>query len=331
MENYNSFIELLKRFDIGRSFERVDEWGNEIDENGNIIDTFSYNGFPCDRFEDIEVYENHLNDLFKIAFIDIKKAVDGLLINSNNPSLLDIFFKSKIDDLNELEKIIEKRNDEVTEKKIDNSFLYHEAKKNFEEDGGGDDVDTAKSIIEMFEDFWMWKRYEELYYRGNMDMFELAEKVPLIDRYRVRRIVPIIMEKGQRDMIKSTKDRMGELYGIYCPKQNEVKEEKQSKTTNHQVEKDFKSYLHHDNKDALVDKLHELLDGKKGKVVAITIKALEQLGFISVSDSRSAIYKTMRVEFGKIGSDQSINPIMNNSKQYSLEIEQQVKILKEVK
>lgn len=321
MENYNSFIELLKKFE----FERISNSEDEFDND----DTGLYNGFSCDRFEDIEIYENHLKDLFKIAFIDIKKAVDGLLINSSNPSLLDIFFQSKIDDLTQIEKIIENRNDKVTEDKIDNSARYREAKEKFEKEGG-DNYDEL--LLESLENWWRWKRYEELFYRNEMDMFELAEAgVPLKDRMGIRFFARIVMEKEQRDMIKSTKDRMNELYGIYCPKENNVKEEKEPKTNNTQIEKDFRSYLHHNNKDALIQKLHELLDDKKGKVVAITIKALEQLGFISVTDTRSALYKALRVEFGEIGSDQSINPIMNNSQQYSLEIEQQMKILKGVK
>lgn len=324
MEKYNSFIELLKKFEYERIPNEDDEFGSD--------DTAVYNEFPCDRFEDIEVYENYLKDSFKRAFIDIKKAVDGLLINSNNPSLLDIFFQSKIDDLTELEKIIEERNDKITKDKIDNANKYLDIKEIVDKKGEANCDEYDKHIVEMYKNWWDWKRLEELYYRENMDMFELAEAgVPLKDRWGVRFFARIVMEKEQRGMIKSTKDRMNELYGIYCPKQSIVKEEKQSKTINSQVEKDFKSYLHHDNKDALMEKLHELIDGKKGKVIAITIKALEQLGFISVSDSHSAIYKAMRVEFGRIGSDQSINPIMNNYEQYSLEIEQQMKILKEVK
>jgi len=113
-------------------------------------------------------------------------------------------------------------------------------------------------------------------------------------------------------------------------KSNIAKSNKRRITKEKHTNKLFIDYLHHENKEALTQKLHDLLDGRKGKIVAITIKALEQLGFISV-DSRSAIYKAMRDEFGEIGSDQSINPIMNNFRQYSLEIEQQMKILKEVK
>ncbi|MBF0651360.1 hypothetical protein IR083_21320 [Dysgonomonas sp. GY75] len=328
MNNYNSFIELLKKFEFERNSNSEDEFDND--------DTGLYNGFSCDRFEDIEVYKNHLKDLFKIAFIDIKKAVDGLLINSNNPSLLDIFFQSKIDDLTEIEKIIEERDDKITEDKINNSALYREAKEKFEKEGG-DNYDEL--LLESLENWWRWKRYEELFYRGEMDMFELAEAgVPLKDRMGVRFFARIVMEKEQRDMIKSTKDRMNELYGIYCPKQNEVKEEKISKSIKSQVERDFRSYLHHDNKDALMEKLHELLDNEKGKVVAITIKALENLGFISVLSQRAALYKCMEEEFGKIGAYQGLNKFYNdlsNEKlmlqQLKQELQHQIDVLSKVR
>ncbi|KAA6321070.1 hypothetical protein EZS27_029238 [termite gut metagenome] len=70
----------------------------------------------------------------------------------------------------------------------------------------------------------------------------------------------------------------------------------------------FTEYLHHTNKDALMNKLHELLNGKKGKDVAIIIKALEELKIIVKKKIHAPLYRAMRDEFGKgLGSNQSIN------------------------
>jgi hypothetical protein len=70
----------------------------------------------------------------------------------------------------------------------------------------------------------------------------------------------------------------------------------------------FTEYLHHTNKDALITKLHELLNGKKGKDVAIIIKALEELKIIVKKKIHAPLYRAMRDEFGKgLGSNQSIN------------------------
>lgn len=75
----------------------------------------------------------------------------------------------------------------------------------------------------------------------------------------------------------------------------------------------FIDFLHHSNKDALLSKLHELLKGKKGKVVAKTIKALENLSFIAGYKSRASLYKAMENEFGKIGSNQALNDFLNEN------------------
>lgn len=306
MENYDSLIELLKGFE----YERVPKSENEFDND----DTGIYNGFPCDEVEDTEVYKTYLNDLYKAAFTDVKKAIDGLLVKSYNPSLLDVFFQSKMDDLAEIEKAVEGRNDKITEEKIDNSNLYYDAKSKFEKEGG-DRFD--KELIELFENWKNWKRHEELYYRGNIDIDELVEAgVPLKDRAGNRHLARIVMEKEQRNMIKSTKSRMNELYGIYCPKQNIAEEIKQTSLAESQAEKDFKSYLHHDNKDALMEKLHELIDGKKGKLVVIIIKSLEKLSFIGGYENRATLYNAMRKEFGNIGTNAGLNDFL--SKDYKI-------------
>lgn len=71
--------------------------------------------------------------------------------------------------------------------------------------------------------------------------------------------------------------------------------------------KKFEDYLHHDNKEKLLEVLHTLFDGKKGKDVAVILLALQELGIIYLGGNRSEIYRSMREEFGDIGSSSGIN------------------------
>lgn len=313
MDNYNEFIELLK------SFKRENNIGQNEDEHSPSI---LYNGFSCENLDDISAYSLHLENQCSKAISDIKKGVDKLMIERDNTHMLDIFFKGKLDDFKEVQEIVDKRDADNTKRKI----VYDSAASYGEYNG----VSLGADGIEMYTQFRDAVRGEELYYRDSIDKEGLFEYcLPEAKIYKTNAMIFFILaEKEQRDMVKKAKKKLEELYTLYCP-QTKENEKKIEKVLSKQ-EKDFRSYLHHDNKDALIEKLHDLIDGKKGKVVAITIKALEELGFMSVPDSRSALYKTMRVEFGDIGTDQSINPIMNNHEQYQSEIKQQKKILEEV-
>lgn len=70
--------------------------------------------------------------------------------------------------------------------------------------------------------------------------------------------------------------------------------------------KKFEDYLHHDNKEELLEVLRTLFDGKKGKDVAVIILALQELGIIYIGN-RNELYRSMRAEFGDIGSSSGIN------------------------
>jgi hypothetical protein len=101
-----------------------------------------------------------------------------------------------------------------------------------------------------------------------------------------------------------------ELCNLYNPQQSQSTINKPKQAT----VKNFTDYLHHNNKDALMVKLHELLDGVKGKNVAIVIKALINLHFLVGHQSYHILYDAMRKEFGNIGTDQSINDFLNTNK-----------------
>jgi len=94
----------------------------------------------------------------------------------------------------------------------------------------------------------------------------------------------------------------------------------------------FSNYLYHPNKDALMNKLHEILDNSKGKNVAITIMALARLSYIVGYKSNKILYNSMRKEFGDIGKDSGLNFFQNenNKKLYENDINQVIEILKRV-
>lgn len=283
----------------------------------------SYNGFKAETFEDVRIYNGHLNALYDEYFNEIKDYIAKILSNNNNPlPTIRIFFDSKLFDFKKVENRLEEENEDIEERRNYHRriFVKHTLGKLEEEEklseSGASYVPKVASNLRLVQDYFTDKIGEDV-------LIEYLR--PFEKEFNENVLIPILMEKCQREWIKKTGVELNQLFDFYFP------ENKDSKKALSRKEKDFKSYLHHHDKDALMIKLHELLDGNKGKVVAITIKALEQLGFMSVPDSRSAVYKAMRDAFGDIGSDQSINPIMNNFTQYSSEIEQQMRILEEVK
>lgn len=323
MENYNEFVGLLK------SFKRENKIGeNEDGHSPSIL----YNGFACENLEDISNYSLHLENQCSKAISDIKKGVDKLMIERDNIHMLDIFFNGKLDDFKEVQEIIDKRDADNEQHRI----KYHIAALDGEYNGIALDIDG----IEMYNQLRDAVRGEELYYRNTIDKEGLLEYcLPETDFFKSNaNILFILAEKEQRDIVKKAKQKLEELHNLYCPSKKEGENSKVAKT-NPKQEKDFKSYLHHNNRDVLMDKLHELLDNEKGRVVAITIKALERLGYISVLGQRSILYKCMENEFGYIGAHQGLNEFYNklndeNPKNYTSlknELQHQIDILSRVK
>lgn len=311
MENYSKFIELLKTF-------------NKEDRAGEIAEEYSssifYNGFPCENLDDISTYKSHLEVLYSKAFSDVKKGIDKLMIERDNAHMLNIFFKGKLDDFKEVQEIVDQRDADNTKQKI-----KYESAASYGEYNG---VSLGADGIEMYNQFRDAVRGEELYYRDSIDKEGLLEYcLPEAKIYKSNAMIFFILaEKEQRDMVKKAKKKLEELYALYCPQIGE--NEKKIEKVFSKYEKDFRSYLHHDNKDALIEKLHELIDGEKGRVVAITIKALEKLGFIAVLSNRSALYKSMEKEFGDIGAYQGLNKFYNDLSAKELETEAYLKTLK---
>jgi hypothetical protein len=91
--------------------------------------------------------------------------------------------------------------------------------------------------------------------------------------------------------------------------------ETESSTQDKQIT--FADLLRHDNKDVLLKELHELIDGKDKKDVAITIQALKNLSILVNYGSKEQLYVAMRKEFEIKGSklnsafNQFLNPDNN--------------------
>jgi len=94
----------------------------------------------------------------------------------------------------------------------------------------------------------------------------------------------------------------------------------------------FIDYIHHHNKPALMNKLHELLDEAKGKNVAITIAALIKLSFLVGYPSKAVLYNSMRNKFGEIGANSGLNSFLNsgNNKLTEMDIKPTLEILKKI-
>ena len=75
----------------------------------------------------------------------------------------------------------------------------------------------------------------------------------------------------------------------------------------------FVDCLHHSNKEALMGKLHELIDGKQAKNIAVTIQALINLSILANYGSKRGLYGMMRTEFDFNCTDSGINKFLNSN------------------
>ncbi len=77
-----------------------------------------------------------------------------------------------------------------------------------------------------------------------------------------------------------------------------------------------------------------MLEGKKGKYIAIIIKALKECNYLSGYRSMNELYRSMKNEFGDIGNPSGINNFLNESNKAYLKAEDvktEIEILKAIK
>lgn len=96
--------------------------------------------------------------------------------------------------------------------------------------------------------------------------------------------------------------------------------------------KDLATFFTSKDMDNLKTVLTPMLKGKKGKDVAVTLRALERLDLINLDKvNRCDLYATLRDEMGITGADQGINyclAAVNDNKKREAEIEKETTILK---
>lgn len=91
---------------------------------------------------------------------------------------------------------------------------------------------------------------------------------------------------------------------------------------------DFGIFFHFTDMSFLKSVLYPMLSEKKGKSVAVTLKALEQLNIINIDKiSRAKLYEVLRKEMNINATDAGINSCLKNEKRGD-EIKREVEILK---
>ena len=305
------------------------------------IEEYTYNGFKIDAFGVIE-YEKYIDNLYINYFNNINDQIDNLLLHGNNQTILK-FLDSKINRFNEINAPIEQEDKEVSSHIDMAEDILSDAIHNkypFCDNCSGPDTcpNCQKAIREKTESIKQRKLHQD-FLNFNIDVPTYCSAFCIGEEgndeiYFTNRINCI-----GREYIRKSYNNFKELCELY--RLDQIMTNKKSTSSKVSTEKDFRSYLHHNNKDALMEKLHELLDNEKGKVVAITIKALEKIGCIAVLSQRAALYRSMENEFGYIGAPTGLNNYYNDLssidtkdlklKQLNEELQQQIDILSRVK
>lgn len=89
-----------------------------------------------------------------------------------------------------------------------------------------------------------------------------------------------------------------------------IEQAKLFKTENAQIV--FSDYLLVSDKDLMMSRINSLISRKKGRNVAIIIKALEELKYISPISNYRALYNALKTEFKDIGSYEGVLKYLQN-------------------
>lgn len=306
----NDFISELEK--IASSYSEEDYENN------------TWNGFTCDT-DGVYEYKKYIKKLYIDYFNQIDNLVLNLLCNRSDNSFSQFIshIATKIKNI----KISEQEKDKGIKRRIDRVSKLEK-----------------ESIDNIALGYGRIRRYSQLEYdflNANINIRELhnAIKAESQDKKSIWNLnidgIPpkywcLRVEKIRREYLEKALVRLKELSESYSTTNNNEQVSLKNKT---QVEmKNFISYLHHDNKNALIQKLHELIDGKRGKLVATIIIALEKLNFIGGYETRAALYNVMRDEFGDIGANAGLNDFMANDYKISeIELNRYIEILGNIK
>lgn len=321
----NQFIEELERIHIRFS---------ETDYENN-----TWNGFIC-NMDGAHQYEKHIKNLYTQYFNQLDRRLIDLLISGTSNSVLQVIshLTTKMENI----KAPLTQYDEESKKDIDKLSEFEKeytesADSFFQIDDvywGNYDKDRALSIgkknkAQQLEYDFLTFNIDFPKFRTEIEKEEWSSEDRWCEKERDGLFCRLLMERFGREYLEKSLTRLKELSDNYSTADHN---QQVSLKNRKQVEaKDFVSYLHHGNKDALMEKLHELLDGKKGKLVATIIIALEKLSFIGGYETRSSLYNSMKNEFGNIGEDSGLNDFISKSYKISdKDLNRYIDILKKV-
>lgn len=109
-------------------------------------------------------------------------------------------------------------------------------------------------------------------------------------------------------------DRLFEAMGVIEAYKDKMEQPQQVKAS--KSKKTFKDKVMAENKEEVLKKLHSLIDGKRGKNVALVIVASVEMGLI-----QKPTYKEVKSEFGDIGAESGYNNYLDRDKFTSVEYE----------
>lgn len=96
-------------------------------------------------------------------------------------------------------------------------------------------------------------------------------------------------------------------------------------------EESFNDLVEHPNKEKLMAKLHDLLDHKKGKGVAVVMRALQDLKFIRKNESVAKLHSLITAEFEDIGSVKNFRNYMNETSGCNIQEDELNPIIEDLK
>lgn len=173
-----------------------------------------------------------------------------------------------------------------------------------------------------------------IYGRLNMlkqDLDRVLFLEELADIIKTEKIDKAMRQKSQyKRVIMANYDEIQALYDWIREQADGSNIANEKETYKDKFQESFENYLHHENKAALMKKLHELLDSKKGRAVAVVIRALTECAFINIKGNK--LYRAMEAEFGKIGAHSNINDFLNKEHKLKYnDIKATIEILKTIK
>ena len=275
-------------------------------------------------FTEYTQYRKHLNSLYTEFFNEIDDHIANLMVNKGEPEIKMFITRivNKFDTINtdiiNNDKLC-KHQIEVTTKMRDNYIA-----------AGADKNDMKNMTGRIFG----WKlELKYLTFRIDpCDFFRIMDRTKWIEEAHPwaekNYMWSLNMERVGREYVRMSFGQLQNLLAHYCPNSFDnsvtftqtvkVRQSKEVGFNDTPAQKEFRNYLCHSEKDAIMTKLSELLNEARGKEVAMIIKALTNLKILVWGGRRSELYRLMRTEFNFSVTDSGINDFLNSNKKQAI-------------